>query len=116
MAPTALRMSRAKRLVTATRLRVLAACIAASLALGCGNAIYAFQSSSAEAKLEEARALGAAKFAAYEYTMAEQYLIKASSEAAEADYGDAIDFAETSEEHADKAIRLSRDAHRGAGR
>jgi Domain of unknown function (DUF4398) len=87
-----------------------------TLAFGCGNAIYAFQSSSAQAKLEEARALGAQKYATYEYTMAEQYLTKASSEAAEADYGDAIHFAETSEGHADKAIRLSRDAHRGAGR
>jgi hypothetical protein len=96
---------------------LLLSCLLLSSAItGCGNAIYAFQSSSAQAKLEEAKALGAAKYATYEYTMAEEYLKKASSEAAEADYGDAIDFAETSEGHADKAIRLSRDAHRGAGR
>jgi hypothetical protein len=89
---------------------------AALTATGCGNAIYAFQSSTAETKLEEARELGARRFAAYEYTMAEEYLKQAASEAAEADYGDAIDFAETSEEHAEKAIKISRDAHRGAGR
>lgn len=99
-----------------TALLLAATALAASLTTGCGNAIYAFQSSSAQTKLEEARALGAPKLATYEYTMAEQYLIKASSEAAEADYGDAIDFAEASEAHADKAIRLSKDAHRGAGR
>ncbi len=83
---------------------------------GCGNAVYAFQSSNAQTKLEEARALGADKYATYEYTLAVEYLKKADSEAAEADYGDAADFATLSEEHADKAIALSRDAHRGAGR
>ncbi len=83
---------------------------------GCGNAIYAFQSSTAEAKLQQAKDLEAEKLAAYEYYMALEYLKQASVEAAEADYGDAIEFAEISESHADKAIALSRDAHRGAGR
>jgi hypothetical protein len=89
-------------------------CVA--LTSGCGNAIYAFQSSSAQSKVEEARELGAEELAAYEYYIALEYLKKARSEAAEADYGDAIKFAETSETHADKAIKISRDAHRGAGR
>lgn len=82
----------------------------------CGNAIYAFQSSSAAAKLQQARDLQAEKLAAYEYYMAVEYLKQASVEAAEADYGDAIEFAEISEVHSDKAIELSRGAHRGAGR
>lgn len=84
--------------------------------LGCGNAIYAVESSSAASKVEQARELGAEQLAAYEYYVALEYLKKARSEAAEADYGDAINFAETSRKHADKAIKLSRDAHRGAGR
>jgi hypothetical protein len=37
-------------------------------------------------------------------------------EAAAADYGDAIDFADTAEEYAEKAINLSKQAHEGAGR
>ena len=48
--------------------------------------------------------------------MASEHLTKARREAAEADYSDAIDFADVAEENAEKAIRLSREAHRGAGR
>jgi hypothetical protein len=85
-------------------------------ATGCGNTLYAINANAAANKLEEARELGAEKFAPYEYYFAREHLLKAQQEAAEADYSDAINFAEISEEYADKAIRLSRDAHRGAGR
>ncbi|MEN9577301.1 MAG: hypothetical protein RJA70_310 [Pseudomonadota bacterium] len=87
-----------------------------ALLTGCGNAIYAVQVSSALSKVEEAKELGAEDLAAYEYYMAVEHLTKARDEAASADYGDAINYAENAEEHATKAIRLSRDAHRGAGR
>jgi hypothetical protein len=70
----------------------------------------------ASGKLEEAKELGAEKFAPYEYYSSKEHLEQAQHEAGEADYSDAIAFAESSEEFADKAIRLSRDAHRGAGR
>jgi glucan phosphoethanolaminetransferase (alkaline phosphatase superfamily) len=83
---------------------------------GCGSAVYAVQSTSATSKLEEAKELGAEEFAPYEYYMAVEQLKKAREEAANADYSDAINYAELSEEHSEKAIRLSRDAHRGAGR
>jgi hypothetical protein len=83
---------------------------------GCGNAIYAVQVSSASSRLEEAKELRAEELAPYEYTMALEHLRKARSEAAEADYGDAIVFAEVCEEYSDKAIRISQEAHRSAGR
>ena len=83
---------------------------------GCGNALYAVQANSASGKLEEARELGAEQYAPYEYYYAKEHLQKAQSEASEADYSDAVDLAATSEEYADKAIRLAREAHRGAGR
>jgi hypothetical protein len=83
---------------------------------GCGNTLYAIKANSAASKVEEARELGAEKFAPYEYYYAKEHLDKAQREAAEADYGDAADLAEVSEEYAEKAIRLSRDAHRGGGR
>jgi hypothetical protein len=82
----------------------------------CGNAIYAVQANTASSRLEEARELRAEELAPFEYTMAAQHLEKARSEAAEADYGDAIVFAEVCEEYADKAIRISQEAHRSAGR
>lgn len=85
-------------------------------ATGCGNALYAVQANSAASKLEEAQALGAEQYAPYEYFYAKEHLAKAQSEAAEADYGDAIDLADVSEEYAEKAVRLTREAHRGAGR
>jgi Domain of unknown function (DUF4398) len=88
----------------------------ALLTTGCGNAIYAFQASSASNKVEEAHELGAEKLAPYEYYYAKEHLDKAAEEAASADYSDAINLAETSEEYADKAIRLSKEAERGAGR
>jgi len=84
--------------------------------VGCGNAIYAVQVNAASSKVEEAHALGAEQYAPYEYYYAKEHLEKAQSEAAEADYSDAVDLAEASEEYADKAIRLAREAHRGAGR
>jgi hypothetical protein len=90
--------------------------LAALGAAGCGNTLYAVQANAASSKLEEARELGAEKYAPYEYFFAKEHLEKAETEASEADYGDAINLAETSEEYADKAIQLARDAHRGAGR
>ncbi len=82
----------------------------------CGNTLYAVQANSASGKLEEARELGAEELAPYEYYYAKEHLQKAQSEAAEADYSDAVDLAATSEEYSEKAIRLAREAHRGAGR
>lgn len=89
---------------------------AVSVLGGCGNTLYAFQASSASSKLEEAKELGAETHAPYEYYYAKLHLEKAMTEAADADYGDAIDLAEVSEEYADKAIRLAREAHSGEGR
>ena len=83
---------------------------------GCGNTIYAVQASSASSRLQEASELGAAKLAPYEYYTAKAHMRKAQEEAADADYSDAINFAEVAEEFAAKAIRLSKEAHRGAGR
>lgn len=82
---------------------------------GCGL-VYAVKASSASSNLEEAKVLGAAELAEYEYFYAREMLQKASEEAAEASYGDAIEFADIADEYAEKAIELSRDAHRGAGR
>ena len=99
-----------RRWLTLALATVLLTCV------GCGNALYAVQANSASSKLEEARELGAEQYAPYEYFYAKEHLQKAQSEASEADYSDAIDLADASEEYADKAIRLAREAHRGAGR
>ncbi len=93
----------------------LAACLAL-LGSGCGHTLYAAAANSASSKVEEARELGAEQYATYDFYLATQHLEKAQSEASEADYSDAVELAEEAEEHADKAIRLAREAHRGAGR
>lgn len=90
--------------------------LAAFLVSGCGNTLYAVQISAASSKLEEAHELGAEQYAPYEYWYAYEHIQKAESEASEADYSDAVNLAETGEEYAEKAIKLARDAHRGAGR
>jgi hypothetical protein len=48
--------------------------------------------------------------------MAHEHLEKAAEEAAAADYGDALDFVDVADEFADKAAKLARQAHEGAGR
>jgi hypothetical protein len=83
---------------------------------GCGGTIYAITASSASSKLETAQALGAERYAPYEYYLAREHLQKAAEEAASADYGDAINFADVASDNAEKAIVLARDAHQGAGR
>jgi arginyl-tRNA--protein-N-Asp/Glu arginylyltransferase len=83
---------------------------------GCGNALYALEANAASSKVEEARELGAEQYAPYEYYLAKEHLEKAQSEASEADYSDAAELAEEAALQADKAIRLAREAHRGAGR
>lgn len=106
-----------KGLVRFEKFRYLA--LSASLALfasGCGNTLYAMSASSASSKVEEARELGAEQYATYDFYLATQHLEKAQTEASEADYSDAANLAEKAEHHADKAIRLAREAHRGAGR
>lgn len=92
------------------------ACLASFGLFGCGNTFYALQATSASNKLQEAHELNAEKHAPYEYYLASEHLKKAKSEAAEADYGDATNLAEAAEEYADKAIQVTREALRGAGR
>lgn len=85
-------------------------------ATGCVGTVYAVKANSASATLEEARTIGAEQYAPFEYYYARSYLDKAMEEAAQAEYGDAIDFADVAEEYAEKAVELARAAHRGAGR
>lgn len=88
----------------------------ALLTAGCGNTIYAFKAGSAANRVSEAKELDAEKLAPFEYYYAKEHLEKAMEEASQADYSDAINLADESEEYAEKAIKLSKEAHRGAGR
>lgn len=83
---------------------------------GCGGVLYSVSIFGAESKLEAAEALGAERYAPYEYWYAKEHLRKAKEEAASADYGDAIDYADTADEYAAKAATLAKQAHEGAGR
>jgi len=83
---------------------------------GCGSTLYSIQATSASGKLEQARELGAEQSAPYEYFYAKEHLQKAQSEAAEADYSDAVNLAEASEAYAEKAIRIAREARSGAAK
>jgi hypothetical protein len=83
---------------------------------GCGGFFYAIYVSGATSQIETAQALGAEKYAPYEYYYAQEHLHKAMEEASSANYGDAIHLADEAEESAKKAITLSKQAHEGAGR
>ncbi|MBM4374618.1 MAG: DUF4398 domain-containing protein [Deltaproteobacteria bacterium] len=80
------------------------------------GSVYAFKANSAAAAIEEAKTLNADKLAEYDYYFARENLQKAMEEAAEASYGDAIEFADVAKASADRAIEQARSAHRGAGR
>ena len=96
-------------------LALLTALLAPALG-GCGGVLYAVQASAANSKVEEARSLRAETQAPYEFYLAEEHMKKASEEASQANYGDAVELAERAEEAADKAIKLTRDALKGKGR
>jgi hypothetical protein len=83
---------------------------------GCVGIIYSANALSAASKLEEAKTLGAEELAEYEYFYAKAMLEKAQEEAADASYGDAIEFASIADDYAEKAIEHARNAHREAGR
>lgn len=80
---------------------------------GCGSVYYAININAAEARLEQAREMGAEKQAPYEYYYAREHLREARVHAAEASYGDAASFAETAETYAQKAIDKIGSAKRG---
>lgn len=110
------RWDRTRLPVVAATQRLLVALVTSLGVGGCGNAVFALEASAASRNVEEARAIGAETLAPYEFYYAEEHLKKAQSEAAEADYGDARLLAAESNEYALKAIRIAREAHRGAGR
>lgn len=84
------------------------------LQAGCGGVYYGMTMNAAEARLEQARAMGAESSAPYEYYYAREHLRQARIHAAEASYGDAATFAETAETYAQKAIDHVSASKRGA--
>ena len=75
--------------------------------LGCGNAIYASRITQASDEVARAEQLGAAARAPYEYYYALEHLRKARTEAMEADYGAAIELAQTAFDYASRAVQVA---------
>jgi hypothetical protein len=73
-------------------------------ASGCGGVYYTVSVNAAQAKLEQARQMGAETQSPYEYYFAREHLRQAQVEASEASYSDAAGYAETAELYAQKAI------------
>jgi hypothetical protein len=86
------------------------------LTTGCGGTLYAINASSAAARIEEAKELGAEQLAPYEYYYAKAHLEQAQEDSSEAAYSDAVNYAETAEEYAEKAITLAKAARKASGR
>lgn len=74
---------------------------------GCGNAIYASRITQASDEVARAEQLGAASRAPYEYYYALEHLRKARTEAMEADYGAAIELAQTAFDYASRAVQVA---------
>lgn len=81
--------------------------IALASLLGCGNSIYAVRVTQAATEVARAEQLDAARQAPYEYYYALEHLRKAQTEAAEADFGDAIALAEVAYQYANRAVLLA---------
>ena len=71
---------------------------------GCGSVYYTVSINAAQARLEQAREMGAETKSPFEYYYAREHLRQAQVEAAEASYSDAASMAETAETYAQKAI------------
>lgn len=71
---------------------------------GCGSVYYAVSVNAAQARVEQAREMGAEQAAPYEYYYAREHLREAQRSASESSYGDAATYAETAETYAQKAI------------
>lgn len=71
---------------------------------GCGSVYYTVSINAAQARLEQAREMGAETRAPFEYYYAREHFRQAQVEAAEASYSDAASMAETAETYAQKAI------------
>ena len=82
----------------------------------CGPTLYTFNSIPASQAVGQAREANAAEHAPYEFFYAQSYLAKAEEEAAEANYQDAIRFAEQANEFGTKARDLARRRMREQGR
>lgn len=82
----------------------------------CGPSLYTFNLVPASQAVEQARLANAAEHAPYEYFYARSYLDKAREEAAEANYQDAIRFAERANEFGSKARDMARRRMREQGR
>lgn len=85
-----------------------------SFASGCGAASYSYYSVRAARSLEQAKQIDAQQQAPYEHTMAEAYLRKAREASSEAQYQDAIHFAQWSERMSDRALEIARERRKGA--
>jgi hypothetical protein len=92
----------------------LAIVVLGVLLSGCGAVRYAVVFNTAAARVEDARALGADRFAPFEYYFAKEHLEQAQIEASEASYSDAIALASEAATHANAAIELTAKARRSA--
>jgi hypothetical protein len=95
------------------RFYVAAAVCLACMQSGCGSVYYAVSINAAQAKVEQAREMGAEHAAPYEYYYAREHLREAQVQASGASYGDAAAYAETAENYAQKAIDVVQAAKRG---
>lgn len=102
---------RTKRLISVVALTAIAVTFAA-----CGPSLYTFNIIPASQAVEQARQANAAEHAPYEFFYANSYLDKAREEQAEANYQDAIRFAERANEFGTKARDLARRRMREQGR
>lgn len=83
---------------------------------GCGGIYYTVSMNAAQARLEQARQMGAEQQAPFEYYFAKEHLHQAQVEASEASYSDAAAYADTAELYAQKAIDLVQQAKKGETR
>ncbi|MFI5298099.1 MAG: DUF4398 domain-containing protein [Polyangiales bacterium] len=97
-------------------LRLFAVSGAAWMIAGCGGVLYTAKINAVEAKVENAKELGAEASAPYEYYSARERVQKAKEEASRADYQDAVDLLDEAETFADKAVAQAGAVRRGAGR
>jgi hypothetical protein len=82
---------------------------------GCGNTLYLVQVNQAEEDLQEAKELGAERYAPNEFYSAEARLAEAKEQAAQAEYGNASQLSDEASILAESAVVKSKKARDSGG-
>lgn len=83
--------------------------------ISCGSSLHLVKEARAQRSFQEARELGAERYAPFEFYAAETRLMEAKRQAAHAEYGTAAQLSDAAERYSQNAIRIAKQARGNGG-